>query len=335
MAMCDNRLDLLWNKAEKYSNKIDDKIIILIKEAINNYSPLEEIQKLKKYDIGYITFRDKCYPSLLKEIPDFPAIIYAKGNIGALNFPSISIIGSRKFTIYGKRVCYNLARKCSEAGLSIVSGLALGIDSIAHLAAVDNSSVTVGVLGCGLDHVYPETNRQLAGRIIQNGGVIISEYPPGTPPYKANFPARNRIIAGLSRGTLVVEAAPKSGALITAYLALEYNRDVFAVPGNIDSESSLGTNQLIKEGAKLVSSSEDILNEFNITVINDQEKMKQNLPLSNEEKIIIDILNVGEKNIDEIVAESKLSIIEINVSLTMMEMKGMVENIGGGMYKKI
>lgn len=334
MAACNDNLADLWQNQKKYSDLLGEKTGKLVLESIDQYSPEDEIQKLKNHDVGYITIFDREYPELLREIPDCPAVLYIRGNAESLKLPSISIVGSRKFTHYGKTICYDLAKKLSEAGLVVISGLALGIDSIAHQAAVDSGLQTIGILGCGLDKVYPETNYKLAEKIIENGGAIMSEYPIGTLPFKAHFPARNRIIAGLSRGTLVVEAAVKSGALITAYLALDYNREVFAVPGNIDSEESKGTNQLLKEGAKIVTSFEDIVNELNIPVMKIQQRIKNEIPLSNEEKKILEILRYNMMA-DDIVIKSSLDIIVVNASLTMLEMKGMVENIGGGFYKKI
>jgi DNA processing protein len=217
--------------------------------------------------------------------------------------------------------------------MSIVSGLALGIDASAHKAALDAGGVTIGVLGCGLDQIYPVSNYQLGKEMIEKGGAIISEFPIGTPPMKYNFPARNRIIAGLSVGTLVVEAAEQSGALITAYQSLEYNREVFAVPGDIDSIQSAGTNKLIQNGAKMVLSPEDIFNELNIEVKKSETKAKEMLPESEDEKKIVSILSAGEKLVDEIIVETKLNVIIVNTSLTTLEMKGIVENMGGGRFK--
>lgn len=313
--------------------KVDQKIAQLVIEAKEQFNPDEEIEKLQRLNIGYITMYDKEYPALLKEVHDHPAILYIKGDITALKTPSIAVVGSRKFTHYGQKVAYDLSKKCAEAGLCIVSGLALGIDAVAHKAALDTGGITIGVLGCGLDTLYPASNLNLAKEIIEKGGAVISEFPPGMPPMQYNFPARNRIIAGLTLGTLVIEAAEKSGALITAYQALEYNREVFAVPGNIDSETSMGTNLLIQKGAKPVMTAEDIFDDLNIEVKKSEQKAKDLLPESEEEKVIIKILKQGEKNINDIVLESKLNIIAVNTTLSMMEMKGIVDNVGGGRYK--
>ena len=324
----------LWKaKYDDLIQKLGDKIAHYIIEAKEQFDPEEEIAKLQKLNIGYMTMYDKEYPPLLKETPDCPAILYIRGNIEALKLPGIAVVGSRKYTQYGRKAAYELSKSCSEAGLSIISGLALGIDAVAHKAALDAGGITVGVLGCGLDKMYPATNHALAKEILERGGASISEFPLGMPALTYHFPQRNRIIAGLSLGTLVVEAAEESGALITAYCALEYNREVFAVPGNIDSATSRGTNLLIQKGAKMVTRAEDIFEELNIKVKKAEQKSKEIFPESEEEKIIISCLSSGEKIIDEIIKESGLNIIALNSTLSLMEMKGFVENLGGGRFK--
>lgn len=329
-----NNPEKLWNANENILRKnLDEKTAGLIIEAKKQFSPEEEIEKLQKFNIGYITMYDKQYPDLLKEAHDHPVVLYVRGNIEALKTPSLAVVGSRKFTHYGQKIAYQLSKDCSMAGLGIVSGLALGIDAVAHKAALDAGGITIGVLGCGLDRIYPASNLMLGREILEKGGAIVSEFTPGTPPLKYNFPARNRIIAGLSLGTLVIEAAKQSGALITAYQALEYNREVFAVPGNIDSETSVGTNLLIQKGAKLVSKPEDILEEFNIEAKNIEQKNRETLPENENERTILAVLSAGDKQVDAIVEDSKLNIVSVNTALTMMEMKGLVDNIGGGRYK--
>ena len=202
---------------------------------------------------------DKYYPNKLKLIYDPPELLYCLGDIRLLNEPSIAIVGTRNASNYGKRIAYNLSQELSKRGVTIISGLASGIDSYAHEGAFKNVGKTIAVLGSGIDIIYPKENEDLYKSIIKNGGLIVSEFPLGTKPEKDNFPKRNRIISGLSDGVVVVEAKKKSGALITADLALEQGRSVFAVPGNIDSQNSEGTNNLIKEGAVPVTSYLDIL----------------------------------------------------------------------------
>lgn len=305
----------------------------MLNEARVNYDPQKELEKLIKYDVGYMTIYDKEYPASLKQAPDCPMILYIKGNPAVLSGNILGIVGSRKYTSYGQKYAYKFAKELTQSGLTIVSGMALGIDAFAHSGTVDGGGQTIGVLGCGLDKIYPVSNFQVGQEIIKSGGALISEFSLGTPPMKQNFPARNRIIAGLSLGVLVIEAAKQSGALITAYQALEYNREVFALPGNIDSENSKGTNRLIKEGANLVETPEDILLALNIQKHTSQEKAKVLLPESDDEIRICEALKKGELLIDEIVRETKISIVAVNSGLTFLEMKGLAENLGGGRYK--
>ena len=336
LAAFDDNIEKAWESSGSEINKrLEPKIATLLSESQKLFDPEKEIEKIKKLNIGYITIFDKEYPAQLKELPDAPVILYIKGNIEILKEPSIAIVGSRKFTSYGRMTAYKLSKESAEVGLVIVSGLALGIDAVAHEAALDAKGKTVGVLGCGLDQIYPLSNVGLAKKIIETGGAIVSELSPGTPPLRHNFPARNRIIAGLSLGTLVIEAAESSGALITAYEALEYNREVFAVPGNINSETSQGTNRLIQKGAKLVISTEDIFEELNIEFKKSEKRAKEILPESKEEKIILDLIAKKDLLVDNIIEESDLNVIEINTALTMMEMKGIIENVGGIYHRKL
>lgn len=214
--------------------------------------------------IEEISIESKEYPEQLREIYDAPLKLYALGNKEILKQTGIAIVGSRNATEYGKKVALQFAKDLSKNGINIISGLALGIDTCAHLGTLNSDSVgkTIAVLGGGLDEIYPKQNVELAKQIIKNRGCIISEYPLETKPEKLHFPQRNRIISGLSKGVLIVEASEKSGSLITADFALEQGREVFAVPGNISSFTSVGTNNLIKQGAKLVASYEDILIEI-------------------------------------------------------------------------
>lgn len=211
--------------------------------------------------IEEISIESKEYPEQLREIYDAPLKLYVLGNKEILKQSSIAIVGARKATEYGKEVALQFSKDLSKNGINIISGLALGIDTCAHLGTLypDSIGKTIAVLGSGLDEIYPKQNISLARKIIQMGGCLISEYPLGAKPEKMHFPKRNRIISGLSKGVLIVEASEKSGSLITADFALEQGRDVFAVPGNISSSTSVGTNNLIKQGAKLVTSYEDIL----------------------------------------------------------------------------
>ena len=220
---------------------------------------------MEENNIDIICIKDKEYPSLLRKIYSPPICLYIKGNKDILNNVSISIIGCREASNYGINTAKEFAYNISKQDVNIVSGLAKGIDSAAHLGAIKAKQKTVAVLGNGLDTIYPKENFKLAQDILNSNGAIISEYPLGTAPRKEHFPARNRIISGISNGTLVIEAREKSGTLITVDFALEQGRDVFVVPGNIDSQNSTGTNRLIKQGAKLVTCWEECLEEYNLT----------------------------------------------------------------------
>lgn len=236
---------------EKTAENILDKSI---KEKINNH-----LEYLKKNQIKIVTIQDEEYPKSLKQIYDYPISIYVKGNIELLNYESIAIIGSRECSNYGKDAAKYFGYYLANNNKCVVSGLAKGIDSFAHIGALGANGNTIAVLGNGLQDIYPKENRELANMIIRKGGTIISEYPLGTPPNKMNFPARNRIVSGISDGVLVVEAKEKSGTLITVDFALEQGKEIFVVPGNINSIYSVGTNRLIKEGARLVNCYEDII----------------------------------------------------------------------------
>ncbi|MEI3395180.1 MAG: DNA-processing protein DprA [Clostridia bacterium] len=233
---------------------IANDIIISKNEKILNY----HIKYMEENNIKIINICEKNYPQLLKEIYDPPVSLYVKGNIEILNSKNIGIVGCRECTEYGKKAAKYFAYNLAKQNINIVSGLARGVDSYAHLGSLSTGR-TVAVLGNGLDMIYPKENIELANAIIRRGGAIISEYPCGTNPDKMNFPARNRIISGMSKGIIVIEAKEKSGTLITVDFALEQGREVFVVPGNINSINSVGTNDLIKQGAKLVTTYSDII----------------------------------------------------------------------------
>ena len=310
----------------------------LSKKQIDNFfqfrqkhSPENLFEELTKENIEILTIKDEAYPTQLKEIASAPPVLYIRGDRDILSNKSIAIVGSRKFTEYGRRVTENLTRDLVRAGLTIVSGLALGIDGIAHRAALDAGGLTAAVLGTGIDDatIYPREHFNLAKSIIENGGALITEQPPKTPSLKQNFPARNRIMAGLALGTLVIEAAENSGSLITAGFALEQNREVFAVPGDIFSPQSTGTNRLIKNGAKLVTSAADILEELNISRTQPALALKIFEPKTDEEKIIWKNLSNEPLHIDKISKMTRLDTAAVASVLSALEIEGAVKNIGG------
>ena len=283
-------------------------------------------------NIGKITLQDKNYPAILKEIHDPPKELYIKGEIINQDKTAIGVVGTRKYTQYGKEVCLDISGKLAKLGITIVSGLAKGIDTFAHQAALESGGRTIAVLGSGMDKnsFFPRSNYSLSEKISQQGAVI-SEYPPGTRGTHFTFPQRNRIISGLSLGVVVIEAPEESGALITATLALEQNREVFAIPGSIYEKNSIGTNRLIKLGAKLVTDVEDILEELNLSHLLTTEKKKVK-PDNKEEEIILSILSAQPVHIDEIIKKSGLSAGIVNSNLMILELKKAVRNLGKNNY---
>jgi len=297
-------------------------------------NPDLELEKIEKIDAKLITILDPTYPKLLKEIYAPAPLLYYFGNLNLDNDFPLAVVGSRKISEYGRQVTTQIVSELVTFGLTIVSGLALGIDACAHQATLKNSGKTIAILGSGLDQIYPATNRQTAQEIINNGGAVISEFPLGTPPYKSNFPQRNRIIAGLSLGTLVTEAGVKSGALITARFALEQNREIFAVPGNIYSQGSIGTNNLIRMGAKMVTAATDILEALNLKQANDFKSTKEIIPENENEKILLELIEFEPIHVDKLAQCARLDISVINSTLAVMEMKGMIKNLGNQKYVK-
>jgi DNA processing protein len=316
----------------------------LTKKQIDNFfqfrqknDPENLFENLLKEKIEILTIKDETYPAQLKEIASAPPALYARGDKAVLCNKSIAVVGSRKFTEYGQRVTENLTRDLVRAGLTIVSGLALGIDGIAHRSALESGGITAAVLGTGIDDatIYPREHFNLAHKIIENGGALITEQPPKTPSLKQNFPARNRIMAGLALGTLVIEAAEISGSLITANFALEQNREVFSVPGDIFSPQSTGANLLLKRGAKLVSSAADILEEFSLSRSQPALPLKIFEPKTNEEKIIWKILSNESLHIDKISKLTKLETAVVSSVLGVMEIENVVKDVGGKNYIRL
>lgn len=290
-------------------------------------SPEAEFEKLEKHGVDIITILDEGYPKNLKEIFTPPVVLYVRGELKPEDELSIAIVGSRRATDYGRRATKEVAEGLAEAGITIVSGLALGLDAEAHKAAITKKSRTIAVLANGLDQIYPLTNKPIGDKILENGA-IISEQPIGMPPLKQNFPARNRIISGLSLGMLVTEAGDKSGTLYTANFALEQNRLIYAIPGPIYNPLAHGPNNLIKMGAKPVTSAEDILEDLGI----EAAPAKKALPETPDEVMIFEILENEAKHIDEITRLSEKTSGEISRILTMMEIKEKVKHLGGMVY---
>uniref|UniRef100_A0A7V3J8W6 DNA-protecting protein DprA n=1 Tax=candidate division CPR3 bacterium TaxID=2268181 RepID=A0A7V3J8W6_UNCC3 len=279
---------------------------------------------------------DANYPFLLSKIFDPPSFLYYEGELPKEDEVLVAVVGSRACTPYGRQVAEEISYNLAKEGITIVSGLALGIDSVAHRAALTAKGKTIAVLGSGLDVIYPSSHMKLAKEIIENGGALISEFSPGTPPLPHHFPLRNRIISGISQGIIVVEAGFKSGALITARCALEQGREVFAVPGSIYSLNSQGSNSLIKMGAHVVTNFLDVLDVLNLKPkTKTKTKRKEIKCETKEEAILLALLGPEPVSIDKLHALSKLDIAVVTSTLVMLEIKGLVKNIGGARYIKI
>ncbi|MCU0642936.1 MAG: DNA-processing protein DprA, partial [bacterium] len=299
----------------------------------------EQVSKAKQAGIEIIDFWDEKYPENLKRIYDPPAFLFVKGTLVKQDKYAISIVGTRLPSSYGKVVAEKIAKELAQKGLVIVSGLARGIDTISHWAAVQSGGRTIAVMGSGLDHIYPGENKKLAEKIIEQGA-LISEFPMGTKPDAVNFPRRNRIISGMALGTIVVEAGLKSGALLTANYALEQNREIFAVPGNINSPKSLGTNQIIKDGAKLISSANDVLIELEPQLkhfLKDDEAKSRELPqdLSELEKMLLEKLSNVPIHIDKLSKVIGKSTAETLSALLPLEFKDLVKQLPGKLFVRV
>ncbi|MDH3359276.1 MAG: DNA-processing protein DprA [Desulfobulbaceae bacterium] len=298
----------------------------------------ETLARVKNNNQTIICWDDPEYPDQLRTIHDPPALLYLKGSVEVLNSDGIAVVGARAASTYGLQMARRFSEDIARRGLTIISGLALGIDSNAHTGALSASGTTVAVLGCGLDIVYPPRNIKLFKEIADKGA-LVSEYPPGTPPDGFRFPARNRIISGLAFGVLVVEAAKRSGSLITAQLALEQGREVFAVPGRIDSGKSEGTHRLLQEGAKLVHSVDDILEELPIFSSPGPTNKKQTSTtdkianMDQESQTLMAILDVYPKNIDDLIITTGLSARLVSEKLVLLELADLVEVLPGKLYQ--
>lgn len=296
----------------------------------------EELSLIEQHACQVITIHDSSYPERLKAIFDPPQILYVKGQLAPQDALAIAIVGSRRATSYGRMMSEKLSEELASKGFIIISGFARGIDSAAHRGAINAGGETIAVMGNGLSIVYPPENARLMEEIIANGAVI-SEFPIKTPPLGANFPRRNRVISGLSLGTLIVEASEKSGSLITAKFALEQGREVFAVPGEISSRMSKGTNYLIKQGAALVETVDDILDALSLDLPktpkgSPQMETPPDIKLGDDEQIIWDLLSQKPRHIDEIARASELPLSKISSVLVMLELKGIIQQLPGKQF---
>ena len=291
-----------------------------------------ELEKVRRAGVRLLTWEDEDYPYNLRHIDNPPFLLYVRGRLKPEDEWSLAVVGTRRASVYGREATRYLVEPLSQSGITIVSGLARGIDSLAHRAALDAGGRTIAVLGSGVDVIYPPEHKKLAQAVVENGA-LVSEYPLGTPPEGVNFPPRNRIISGLSKGVLVVEAGEHSGALITARFALEQGREVFAVPGSIFYKTCRGVNRLIRDGeAKLVLSVEDILEELNFTLLKERQEVREVIPADEKESLLLRHLSSEPVHIDELCRTTGLSISEVSSTLALMELKGMVHQVGGMHY---
>jgi DNA processing protein len=306
-----------------------------MKKGGNQREVDEQLELIEKHRVHALTIWDKRYPTLLKKTADPPLVLFYKGELRENWPPCLAVVGTRTPTQYGKTITEKLVGELIHNGIAIVSGLARGIDTIAHQSALDYGGKTIAVLGCGLDHIYPPENKKIY-QVIEEKGILFSEYFIGTGPDAVNFPRRNRIISGISLGVLIVEAGDKSGALITANYALDQNREVFAIPGTINNPKSSGPHRLIQQGAKLVQDVQDILDEIAPGLEQNQPAEKPIPPhLSQLDRTVLENLSTDPKHIDRLVLELKQTPAIILSSLLNLELSGLVRQLSGKMFIRL
>lgn len=310
-------------KAEKFL-RLRDKV-----------DPDKALQLVKDRGVKYLTFEDEKYPQMLKNIDDAPSVLYYKGDLFDCNLEkTLAVVGSRRATSYAKDALAKIISELNGTDICIVSGLASGIDTTAHVSALDNNLKTIGVIASGFDYTYPASNKELYKRIEDGNGAVVSEYYPTFEPLKFRFPQRNRIVSGLSYGTLVAEASLKSGALITANLTLEQGRELMCIPGLITNPNTQGIYKLLKNGAALVTCADDVLEALGWEVKIEQKNLFE-LDLSPDEQLIFDALEIEDKCFDELQAFTRLSVDDLLTYLTTMELKGIIKQVDGDRYRKI
>ncbi len=310
---------------------LDRRSLDNLVQARGKLNLADELDRVTRAGVQILTWEDERYPQRLRTIDDPPPVLYVKGELAPADDWAVAMVGTRNATNYGREVARTVATDLVRAGLTIVSGLARGIDSQVHRAALEAGGRTIAVLGSGLDVVYPWENLKLAQEIIAHGA-LLGEYALGTQPEAANFPPRNRIISGLSRGVVVVEAGEKSGALITAKYAADQGREVFAVPGSIFQRSSMGTNRLIRDGATPVLSATDVLEGLNLVSVTQHIEAQMLLPADETEARLFDLLSSEPLHVDELGRAVDLPIAQVSSTLALMELKGLVHQVGGMNY---
>jgi DNA processing protein len=313
---------------------LDATVAARIEQVRREYDAEADAQELERRGFRVLSLYDPSYPATLKTIEDPPPVLFLRGTLTPAEDQAVAVVGSRRSSSYGRLVAEDLSRKLVPYGLTIVSGLAQGIDTAAHQGALRAGGRTIAVLGCGLDVCYPRENRALADAIAEQGA-LLTEFPLGTPPEGWHFPARNRIISGLSRAVVVIEAPINSGALITADYALEQGREVLAVPGNVTNNRSAGCHRLIKEGARLVEDVFDIVDVLGLSAPLRLPVPSETPPapsLQPDEQRIIEVLGIHQKHVDQIIREASLSTAQVNSALVLLELKGLVRRLPGNLF---
>lgn len=311
---------------------LDQRTIRNLAEARRRLDPDRERERLERSGATALTWEDPAYPLLLRRIPDPPPVLFVRGSLAEADRWALAVVGTRRPTAYGRQAAEWFAGELARAGIPIVSGLARGIDAVAHEAALKVGGRTLAVLPCGVDRVYPLEHARLAARILERGGALVSELPLGAPAEPGNFPARNRLISGLAVGVLVVEAGATSGALITAAHAAEQGREVFAVPGSIFSPTSQGTHRLIRDGATPVASPQELLEALNWSTAAQQVEVQLQLPADPVEVRLLEVLTREPQHIDDIARSAGLPVAQVSSALAMMELKGMARHMGAMHY---
>lgn len=323
--------------ASELRSVLDERALAKLHEVRSSGAAERMWQRLAETSVRAVTLIDSEYPALLAEIPAPPPVLYVRGVLLPEDRVAVAIVGTRRMTSYGREMAERIAQGLAQAGVTVVSGLALGIDGVAHRAAVEAGGRTIAVMGCGVNVPYPASHRQLAEQIAGQGA-LLSDYPPDRKPDAANFPARNRIISGLTLGTVVIEAPERSGALITVNFAADQGRDVFIVPGSVLSQASAGCHRLLRDGARLVRSADDILEDLQLSPSVGREEraaLQTELPLDDDERRVLAILGPDPQHIDEIATAANRPIREIASQLTMLELKGLVRNTGAQHYGRV
>jgi DNA processing protein len=327
----------MWSSGQKKLAQLGlpPKLISGFDEYRRDFDISGYFAKLKDLGICVFSISDKDYPDNLRELPDAPPVLYIRGTLKKTDRNAVAIVGTRMMTSYGREVAGELACKLTGYGVTIVSGLALGVDAQAQKSALGSGGRTIAVLASGLDIISPQSNRFLAMEILKGNGAIVSEYPLGHVPFKSDFAIRNRLISGLSKAVVVVEARMKSGTFYTVNAALSQGRPVYAVPGPITSYCSEAPNYLIQNGAKLITSAKDVIEELGLGIRVDPQSMEKIMPANEDEQRFMDLLDTEPLHLDELVRMSGVPIGTVSARLTVMEIKGMVKSLGGGVYRKL